>query len=169
MWQVTRASLHVLSRDQAVQLLSAPSRQLGCASLRPVPKGHGSFRTILGLHQPAPPPPPLRRPATPPHLGKSVNASLAHLLPLLASLRHVLPSALGTSVLGMTDAQRRWRSFVADRRCHAPSMPLHFRSTDLTGCYDTIAQVRPHTRTHRGGGRGEREREGASNPGHSAP
>ena len=36
----------------------------------------------------------------------------------------------------------RWRHFVASWRALAPGAPLHFCSSDITQCYDTIDQSR---------------------------
>lgn len=109
-----------------------------------LPKGKGDFRTIYNLSQAARLPKAWAQQA---HgqsgaLSEPVNAALAPLLPLLSSLRRRLPAAFGTSVLGMTEVHVRWRHFVAERRHLAPSAPLHFSATDLTGCFDTIAQPR---------------------------
>ena len=39
----------------------------------------------------------------------SVNESLQHLLPLLTAVGYTSPAAFATSILGMSDAHRRWR------------------------------------------------------------
>ena len=75
-------------------------------------------------------------------LTEPINAALAHLLPVLNSLRRHVPSTFATSLLGMTEVHSRWRSFVAERRHLAPNHPLRFSAADLTGCFDTIAQPR---------------------------
>ena len=139
--QVKRSSLHPLALEDVVTLLSADGREFGAAALSLVPKGGGNFRTISNLNLAATLPRCLR-PADTSIEQPSINASLVHLLPLLSSLHSALPSAMATSLLGMADAQARWRVFVAERRQVAPLEALAFRTSDLKGCFDTLAQPR---------------------------
>lgn len=128
------------------RLLHAADRTTGCATLQLLPKPSGEFRTIYNLSTGA------RLPRSwgsdvgstggVPHTTEPVNRSLAHLLHVFSSLRRDLPACFGTSVLGMVEVHARWRHFVAERRHLAPHAPLRFTSTDLTGCFDTIAQPR---------------------------
>ena len=137
-----RTSLHPLAPAHAAALLGAEGRELGAAALSLVPKGSGAFRTISNLNVAAPLPSVLRPVTTADAHRLGINAHLAHLLPLLSSLHGRLPSAFATSLLGMAEAQARWRVFVAERRQLAPSAPVTLRSSDLTGCFDTLAQPR---------------------------
>ena len=50
------------------------------------------------------------------------------------------PGLLGTSLLSLDAVHERWRAFAAERRLRAPGCALHFGSTDLVACYDTIDQ-----------------------------
>jgi len=150
--KVRRASLYPLSAPEAFRLLTDPERSSGCATLQLLPKGRGDFRTIHNLSRAVRLPKRWRQDAREADgaptlaargaLHEPVNTALAHLLPLLSSLRRRLPSALATSLLGLSEVHVRWRHFVAERRHLAPDALLRFSSTDLTGCFDTIAQPR---------------------------
>ena len=74
--------------------------------------------------------------------SQPINNVLSHLLPILASLRHTLPAASASSILGLSEAHARWRAFVARRRRDAPDELLVFNSTDYKGCFDTLDQSR---------------------------
>ena len=150
--KVRRASLYPLSAPEAYGLLTDPERSSSCATLQLLPKGRGDFRTIHNLSRAVRLPKRWRLDAREADgaptlaargaLHEPVNTALAHLLPLLNSLRRRLPSALATSLLGLSEVHVRWRHFVAERRHLAPDALLRFSSTDLTGCFDTIAQPR---------------------------
>ena len=61
-----------------------------------------------------------------------------------SELRRVAP-AMGTSLLGLRDVHEEWRRFVGMRRgaaAGAADVALHFCSTDLSSCFDTIEQPR---------------------------
>ena len=74
----------------------------------------------------------------------SVNEALRPLFHLLRAVADRQPAALGASVLGLSEVHARWRHFVASWRALAPGAPLHFCSSDIAQCYDTIDQVTHH-------------------------
>ena len=47
----------------------------------------------------------------------------------------------------LSEVHARWRHFVASWRALAPGAPLHFCSSDIAQCYDTIDQVTHHGAT----------------------
>ena len=71
-----------------------------------------------------------------------VNEALRPLFHLLRALADAQPAALGASVLGLSEVHGRWRHFVGGWRALAPHARLHFCSTDIAQCYDTIDQAR---------------------------
>ena len=146
--RVKDASLHPLDSIHATAVLTADGRELGASALSVVPKGNGAFRTInnLKLAAHAHESPHLHAHAhavhVPPMVQSSINSSLAHLSPLMSRLHSALPSALATSLLGLSEAHIRWRIFVAERRHNAPNSLLCLRTADFVGCYDTLTQPR---------------------------
>lgn len=76
--------------------------------------------------------------------ANSVNEALRPLFHLLRAVADRQPAALGASVLGLSEVHARWRHFVASWRALAPGAPLHFCSSDIAQCYDTIDQVTNH-------------------------
>ena len=72
--------------------------------------GRNGLRTIQRLDAPGPLPNLPDKGDTDLDLGAiSVNESLQHLLPLLTAVGYTSPAAFATSILGMSDAHRRWR------------------------------------------------------------
>ena len=77
--------------------------------------------------------------------ASAANGSLRPALQLLSELRRAWPQAMGTSLLGLRDVHEEWRRFVGMRRgaaAGAADVALHFCSTDLSSCFDTIEQPR---------------------------
>lgn len=140
MRRLKKTNLQRLKQEQAEEALLSHKRCFGFGTCHLAPKDGGGFRQILNLS---------KLPATKRAAGHeaSVNFSLKPVFQFLTAICHRLPALHGTSVCGLSQAHERWRSFVAElrlgaRRGHPGSDELHFSSTDISNCYDTIDKVR---------------------------
>ena len=128
-------ALRLLPAAAAREVLRSAGRALGVSGGRVLPKASGGFRLIQMLNRAV-------QATACGRGGNSVNEALRPLFHLLRALADNQPAALGASVLGLCEVHARWRLFVASWRALAPCAPLHFCSSDIAQCYDTIDQVR---------------------------
>lgn len=145
MRHIKRTNLRLVPREEAQAALQSPERVFGCGIFHLAPKDGGNFRSIHNLTK-APAPSWAFGQTTP------VNTSLKPLFQYLTAVCRRVPSLHGTSVSGLAQAHERWRGFVSELRSGGSgrgwpgSSALHFSSTDINNCYDTIDQATRHAR-----------------------